>query len=540
MGVIFRKEWWIMDDLFTNSINFIFKPESVFSVLFLIVFIICFVYGIWLKRSCLNYWVNFESSAERDYKLEREHFLPDVFVNLKQEQIAALENKMTDLPNLFVTIGILGTFIGLGVAIQSAATLLNDENIDLSKLNAMLGVIAFKFQISVWGTIFSIIFQKIVMEFYFEKKQHIITNVLSSLYSNEINVRTTMEKQLGVTQNINIASGEQLGLLSDSREIYSSQLSCLNHMQNNFEHYVDVAGQFVENVKRFGNNVDKYHNDFIEALHRSSNLFAEGQKKLEDSISKCVDDFISNVKVTADMITAGQARADETQMQLHSQIVHSIERLQKLFVRGEDEYVKKAQEEFNRMMKNSMKGIHDTYLRAASKLDSTVDKLSKELESVESRTEAMHQKFTDEQEKFIDNHNNTFNTIKKMMEDIDKMESEHQGRILECYQNMKNIWTSMDKDAKSNSKEFKDFINSVQDKLKVLCDNVTDGQNEYANAIKIFNEKFGEEAKSHIEKMEQINSTLNEIITENKNVTKCLKNMPMSLMNIKLKRNNNL
>lgn len=123
-----------MQNLLQNALIFMFKPESTFSVIFLIILISCFLYGIILKNNCLKYLLNFSDNAAQEYKNVKTHYLPDVFVALHQKVLSVKESKISDLQNVFVSVGILGTFIGLGIAIKGAAELLNNENIDISKL----------------------------------------------------------------------------------------------------------------------------------------------------------------------------------------------------------------------------------------------------------------------------------------------------------------------------------------------------------------------------------------------------------------------
>lgn len=264
-----------MQNLLQNALIFMFKPESTFSVIFLIILISCFLYGIILKNNCLKYLLNFSDNAAQEYKNVKTHYLPDVFVALHQKVLSVKESKISDLQNVFVSVGILGTFIGLGIAIKGAAELLNNENIDISKLNAVLGVIAFKFQISVWGTIFSLIFQKLVAESYFEKKEIILTNILHNLYNDEIEIRTTLERHLLATEKI--------------EETSNNQLYELSNMQSNFKNYVDSSVEFVNNVKLFGNNVGIYHKQMIETIEKISHDFITEQEQLKKYVGEIVE-----------------------------------------------------------------------------------------------------------------------------------------------------------------------------------------------------------------------------------------------------------
>lgn len=532
-----------MDNMFSNSASFIFQPESTFSILFLAIFIICLGYGVWLMLSSLKQWEDFEVSAKEKYATLRNRFLPETFVRLMQEGIVAKENKLSDLPNIFVTIGILGTFIGLGVAIQGAAALLNDEKIDIAKLNAMLGVIAFKFQISVWGTIFSLAFQKIVIERYFEKRQQIIARVMQTLYENETSIRTTIERQLEMSTKLSDISANQLerlddhiAITSEARDLSASHLERLNTMQENFKSYVDLAEEFAGNVNRFGANVDVYHKNLIDTMQRTADRFMEGQSYMDENIRKGVEEFIANVILMTERISSGQEESSETLDKIRGDVVHSIEKMQKLFVRKEDDYSKFAQEQFNRMLKDSLTGIHETYGRAAKKLDETVNKLSSKLDGVDSQVEILQKEFKDEQEVFMKRHTETFLEIRTTMGRIGQMEDEHRTRVLACYENMEKIWSSMDKASIANTKDFKAFVAGVSGELTRLCSAVASGNEAYQKALTEFNRRFVEETDAHIKRLDDIHRELKAIFDENKRANQRLKDMPTSLMNLKVER----
>ena len=535
-----------MDNLLLSASKFILEPESSFSNLFLIVFILCFIYGVWQVKSCIDNWNEFEANAKEEYAKLRDHFLPDTFIELKKEALAANENKITDLPNVLVTIGILGTFIGLGVSIQGAASLLNDENIDLSKLNAMLGVIAFKFQISVWGTISSLFFQKLVIGYYIEKKQQIIVKILRLLYENETAIRTTMENQLVVASETRDISTSQLNRLekqltleSETRNISEDQLHCLNSqitiastanelaesrlkhmafMQEHFRDYVKLAGTFAENVNQFSENVDIYHRNLLEAMQSSEKTLSS----IEAEVTKQIVQERENVS--------------EILNDVQKQIIESIEILQKVFVRSEDNYLKNAQEAFYGQLRETQEKVRLTYGKAAEKLDATVLKLSDKLDCVDSQMKTLHNEFIEEQGRFMANHNVTFSEIRSMMGAIGETEKEYRKRMIECYENMEKICQSMDNASRASAQEFKKFAEGVQKELSKLCDDTAKGRGDFKNSLVAFNDRLGEEAKVHMERMDDIRQVIGGILQENKRINQRLKDMPTSLMNFRISK----
>jgi ABC-type transporter Mla subunit MlaD len=74
------------------------------------------------------------------------------------------DRQMVDgVPSLLVTIGILGTFLGLGIALQVAGGGWTSSESALASLDTLLETVAFKFQTSAWGILLSIVFQVAVV-----------------------------------------------------------------------------------------------------------------------------------------------------------------------------------------------------------------------------------------------------------------------------------------------------------------------------------------------------------------------------------------
>ncbi len=58
---------------------------------------------------------------------------------------------------VLVTIGILGTFLGLGIAVSEAGHAMGDPKSAVESMQRLMGTVAFKFQSSAWGVLLSIV-----------------------------------------------------------------------------------------------------------------------------------------------------------------------------------------------------------------------------------------------------------------------------------------------------------------------------------------------------------------------------------------------
>jgi hypothetical protein len=72
--------------------------------------------------------------------------------------------KLIDMvPGLLVTVGILGTFIGLGLAVADAKDAMSgDSAAAMEALKVLLSKVSFKFQTSAWGILLSLVFSVVV------------------------------------------------------------------------------------------------------------------------------------------------------------------------------------------------------------------------------------------------------------------------------------------------------------------------------------------------------------------------------------------
>ena len=62
------------------------------------------------------------------------------------------EKVLDAVPGLLVTLGILGTFIGLGIAIAEASRAMSEPAQAMEGLKGLLSTVSFKFQASAWGS----------------------------------------------------------------------------------------------------------------------------------------------------------------------------------------------------------------------------------------------------------------------------------------------------------------------------------------------------------------------------------------------------
>ena len=229
----------IMDNLILKTVNFLFVPEAALAVVFLIVFIILCIYGYLKVKKCKLFITELEQNMEAEFDKCKDKYNPHTFISGKLAAISGIENEVMQIPNIFVSIGILATFLGLGVAIQSAAALLKSNTVELAKLNDVLGIIAFKFQTSVWGIMFSLLFQKIIVNTYFEFKENIVSAMHEKLYEKvKAGIHKTLDEQNGLLE-------QQIELQKETQQLNQNNMDSLQNLTKEHNNaYIDYSNNF--------------------------------------------------------------------------------------------------------------------------------------------------------------------------------------------------------------------------------------------------------------------------------------------------------
>ena len=181
-----EKEGFSVDDLLLKTVQFFFVPEAILSVIFLLIFIGMFLLGLKWVKHCRKALTILQEQAVSDYVNIQNKLTPQAFLRIRLSVLNDVENRLEELPSTFINVGILATFLGLGVAIQGAADLLHESVMDLTRLTDVLSVIAFKFQTSVWGICFSLIFQKFFVDTYFSARQDLIDELTEALFARRV------------------------------------------------------------------------------------------------------------------------------------------------------------------------------------------------------------------------------------------------------------------------------------------------------------------------------------------------------------------
>ena len=485
-----------------QTFNFLFVPEAILSVIFLIIFFILFTFGIWLYKKCNDELNNLNDNAESLYESVSNKVSPESFIRASVDKISAREGILEGIPDAFVSIGILATFIGLGVAIQGAAELLSTDNIELDKLIDLLGIIAFKFQTSVWGILFSLIFRRFVVENYFSRRQSIIDNVRERLYEKERDgIRTLLEKQ-----NIFLENQLEYQKKTDTKN-HTELIDQLNNFQKSLlqsnEQHQNLLNQQFHEVITIRQNLDSYleiTKEFILAVKkftRDTNTF-----------SGYVNDYRQEVEHFTTQTTTSLENLGLQQFDTLCEIKTGIENMQHIFLRDEDRFVEEIRQKLSKMLndtgetfkrtldnsidkvsndynavlqsfndkfENSINKLNDEYTQEVRHFGDVANNISKALNGIDDNVQSLHTALLNEQKSIIDTNLNSFDKVEKIINGFSVATEQQTNSMMSIYTQMnellKNIEGTNQKALSDQNETLRQFTNALTSTINLMLKN---------------------------------------------------------------------
>lgn len=496
-----------MDNIATQTMKFLFVPEATLAVLFLLIFLILFGVGIYWAKKCRKSIEYLRDNAESEYEKVREKMSPELFIKKYLMKISATEGKLEGVPEAFVSIGIVATFLGLGVAIQGSAELLQDEKLELAKLTAVLGVIAFKFQTSVWGICFSLIFRSLIVERYFDFKQEVLDYVSDLLYTIEReSIRTLLERQneflaaqeerqrKADDERAKIQKAQHETLLTENRQLFTSLLeTIIEQHEENLRESQRVSKLYAEKADDFKNSITFEMNrlfnmsfgkieeleknlraDNAAALNRLNyltnnfNAFVDTVKTFTDYTNlfiKTSQEFLNHVdtfkidltdtlnngfsNLTASNEELGKLQEKHIE-EIHSQhelnIFHVTEKLDELhqkFYLDAKRYVEYTQHKLGDLLADTLDKVNDGYIREAGEIRATIQRLNEILPAIEGNVNRVTEEFINRQNQFVNEWRNVTEAVTDTLERVSRNTAENSNQAVQTYKDLQAITISM-------------------------------------------------------------------------------------------------
>lgn len=521
-----------MNNLLIKTAEFMFIPESILATSFLFIFVAIFAAGFFFAKNCRKSVEEFRTNGKAGFEKIQSKMSPDLFIKKFVNKISAKDSILDGLPDIFVNVGIIATFLGLGVAIQSSMDLLSADKMDLNKLAEVLAVIAFKFQTSVWGVCFSLIFRRAVVERYFEFRQESIDFIHSSLYETDReNIRTLLERQ---------------------NEILSVQFQKQNENTTFLVDFFDKLQQQSqeENKKIFGELNDLFknqHEELISKLALNQNALTLELRRTTGIISNSIEDnknsitaeitaqnnlLTNEVKKTAELmlqkITEVEKNLRADNQQTSGNLIAIVENFNKVenlvaeFAENEKNFEATAQnfsnrvESFSKQLTNilhaeiaDLRAVNETMIQ---KQDEHINKIQEEhrlnIFHVTEKLEELHRKFYIDSRKFVEESTQAFTDLSKnTVGEIQDKYLHSADDIRVSIQNLNHLLT-----------EIKNIVDTSNSEFFMEQKNFTANRQAVMNEISKMLEVIFSTMSTETERSKQIHNSLQNAVADLKKI----------------------
>ena len=311
---------------------------EILPILFFIIIWSLFVWTVFhvYKKAKPENWENNwygGNKGDKRKKLDAEHSS----VMEISEAVATSSEKLADImPGMILIIGLLGTFLGLGLALDKASSILTNANdisnmdASMSQLMGMLEGLGTKFKTSTWGLLAFILLKVILSKNGYEERRlrWSIEKVKSELdivreqkvqedrANNQkiIDCMQTLAMQFEKTVKINQDSNkEQLKQLSQFsqdtvsaiRFSHEDQSKLLNEAQNNQIEHIKLIKDQALSFEKILNNLSEKYDQMIKSIdlqhHENKSFFKDLVKQGKDTRDAMVG-FIAKNELTVNKL----------------------------------------------------------------------------------------------------------------------------------------------------------------------------------------------------------------------------------------------
>ncbi len=494
-----------MNDLLVKTAEFFFIPEAILSSAFLIVFVGIFVFGVYRQQKCREFLKTFDSEAEENFQAVATKMTPEMFIKKNLRKISVTEDVIGELPNVFVSIGIIATFLGLGVAIQGAAELLQTDKLELAKLTAVLGVIAFKFQTSVWGICFSIIFRSVILERYMEYRRQLVDEITDRLYVLEReNTRTLIERQnelLSLQHKESLAaSATQSQALLERLTAFETQMHQDNNAANeNLSFLAKNFGAFVEVAKSFAQEE--------RAFAESVRVFTERVKIFQEEFSTLVHEELSDLKAINENL--GRIHAEHIQ-KIHdeqsSNIFYTTQELDKLhqkFYHDAKRFSQESHQALDELLDKTVGQVHDEYTREAREIRGAINEIKSTLLTIQENVTNVNQEFTTEQKQFAMSWQSATNKISATMDAFSISAAKESEKLETMLKTLESVASKLQRDYSDNLDQINALMQNASENFQATQAHWVELRENFS---KLFTTFMSEQNSAHVAHLDELSA----------------------------------
>lgn len=262
----------------------------------------------WFFFCLLVGWFIFSLFAAQKAKSNIDHRIHSShFKNIKAsvtELSTALRHPMWDhvienAPSFALVLGLLGTFLGIGLAIQGAGNILAEMNSNatsatdmrqtIGNLSPMLAEIGLKFKSSAWGILVHIALRIAIPAFGIDEKrtQEILKQLETDAVEEENSINQRWEQMENLLQAALFTNTAQAGSIAKVMEAQTEHLAIIADVQKTFGDNVKTLGH---SVKEFEKTVDAFRGSMKTAIQEMQESVTNASQGLHDTVESMKDE----------------------------------------------------------------------------------------------------------------------------------------------------------------------------------------------------------------------------------------------------------
>jgi hypothetical protein len=226
------------------------------------------------------------------------------------------------IPSVLITLGILGTFLGLGIAVACAIPALNKESTDdqvREALGELLRVVSFKFQTSAWGIILSLAFTIFVRIPAGAEMERRLESAAASLASLRMGLTDAISSAFGELRTALVHQVEALGVgstaLATESQHLGTQVSSLGEAVTKSAVALAAGAKDLQGVgTRIDGSLSQIHDTLAREIGDSNRKFLAAVEEQARSVERS----LNGTKQTLEGAIERQGKSTlETQTKVH-------------------------------------------------------------------------------------------------------------------------------------------------------------------------------------------------------------------------------
>lgn len=460
---------------------------------FLIILLLSFFSWYSLRKNATTH--NWEKNWEENHLDIEQGSIAD----LSESVATKSENTADVIPGIILIVGLLGTFIGLGLALDKASTILSSadmNNMDnsMSQLMGMMEGLGTKFKTSTWGLI-----AFLMLKFIFSRNQYserrlnwVSNKVKSELDKNRIQKEEEIKKNqmdlldaISTLSNDLISSQQEIGiknakLLTDLTE---KQLDTFN------KHNKDLSESSYKNHQMLITTLSSSNNDQISAINNLMKNLTDSQKDLNQNTNKLLntlsDKQLESIKNLSEHLTNTQLKLNDKNTSLLNQI--SAQQLNS--INNLSENLVNTQQKLNQQNANLLNQISDRQLTSINNLSenlvNTQQKLNQQNANLLNQiSDKQLNSIKDLSESLITNHKNLSDSSNKLFNQLSNKQLEAMNNLSNRLENtqkelIRNISSSSHRQIQTLEAGYKEQQKVIQSMSNTLSSAFAHSMNNF-------------------------------------------------------------